>query len=77
MDNSKAAAFSPITGLTKREYFAAAAMQGIISGIHSDKQAWSDVSELAATKGVSIDEYVAQSAIQFADAALSNLEKTT
>ena len=48
------------TGLTKREYFAAKAMQGIIAGTASDGCRWGDV---------------AAGAVRMADALIAELNK--
>lgn len=61
--------FNDARGLTKREYFAAAALQGLCAGMKDQRQV--DIAERIA--GGSIE---AKAAVALADALLSALNKT-
>ncbi len=61
-------------GLTKRELFAAMAMQGIVSSIHSEYE-YQRIRSLAQASGLStVSEWIARDACKQADALLSALE---
>lgn len=62
------------TGLTKREYFAAMAMQGAMSTLSTPERSDAMVSIAKAT-GKSVSQVIALQAIQQADALLKELEK--
>lgn len=55
-------------GLTKREYFAAMAMQGLLAGNYK---------EIASNVGIPAKTKVLQYAIQYADALITELNTTT
>lgn len=54
------------TGLTKREHFAALAMQGIITGSYHQNEGWDQ-------NGI---DTMARDAVSFADALLAELSKS-
>lgn len=61
------------TGLTKRELFAAMAMQGIVSSIHSEYE-YQRIRLLAQASGLStVSEWTARDACKQADALLAAL----
>ena len=55
-------------GLTKREHFAAMAMQGVLSGVNGDADLHNSAEEWK--------EDVASASVEFADALLAELERT-
>lgn len=62
--------FSPMSGgLTKREYFAACAMQGLLAGLGI-------VEEAGDLKGLVMPKEAAQVSVNYADALLAELSKT-
>lgn len=61
-------------GLTKREYFAAMAMQGIISGVYSSKEAYASFQQSAGKSNYSVVSFAAEQANIFADELLKQLE---
>lgn len=61
---------SLVGGLSKREYFAGLAMQGLLSGTQINE------SDLEYTKRATNGEAAAFIAIQWADALIAELEKT-
>lgn len=62
-------------GLTKRELFAAMAMQAIQTGILCDVDVLQATAETAARKGMETSHYISQSAVELADALLTELAK--
>lgn len=63
------------TGLTKREYFAALAMQGILTGFNSKNSRMDKVSAFAKSIQLEMPEYIAQLSIKHADALIDELNK--
>jgi hypothetical protein len=61
-------------GLTKRELFAAMAMQGHLSALAGDNHC-SATLQTAKAKGKKVTEFLAETAVQSADALLAELEK--
>ena len=51
-------------------------MQGILSGINSNKEAWADFQTTATNKGISFDGLVSKNSIEAADALIAELNKT-
>lgn len=72
----KSAAEYQAHGLTKREYFTGLAMQAIISGTLSNSDAMRASSILATESGKDDYTYLVSHAVRYADAALTELEKT-
>lgn len=74
--NMKKSALAPDFnyGLTKREYFAAMAMQGILSQSLSDEKR-GEIGKEANGLGISVSEFIMQGAVRAADQLLSELEK--
>lgn len=60
-----------------KTYFAAMAMQGVMAGVNSSKEAWTDYINTANKKGISIDELIAKNSIDAADALINELNKPT
>lgn len=74
--------FVPEGGLTKREYFAAMAMQGLLSGVYSDEKMlieFTKVKYCQRPRGIGEGEYVSgceaitSNAVSYADALLARL----
>lgn len=55
-------------GLTKREQFAMAAMQGLLSGVHGDSSLYDAAPEWVRN--------ISEASVEFADALLAELEKS-
>ena len=64
-----------LTGLTIRQQFAIAAMQGILSGIHANENVLSSLIKSADSLKVEPDNHIAQMAIEYADALIEELNK--
>lgn len=65
-------------GLTKREYFAAIVMQGIIAGTFSSEDAYNSLLKTAVKKSYStVEQCVSKIALAYADALLTELESGT
>ncbi|WP_312321313.1 hypothetical protein [Stenotrophomonas sp.] len=64
-----------ITGLTKREYFAAMAMQGIVGSISSEAE-YQRLRDLARLDHLNVSAWIARDAVKQADALLDELERT-
>jgi hypothetical protein len=70
-------------GLTKREYFAAMAMQGLLAGVYSTKEMLNEFAQAKHSPGddlfarsyVSGCDAVSRNAVSYADAILVELEK--
>lgn len=56
-------------GLTKREYFAAMAMQGLLAGIYSSKEMLREFKDRTGR------DYISENARSYADALIAELEK--
>lgn len=56
------------SGLTKREQFAMAAMQGLLSGVHGDSSLYDAAPEWVRN--------ISEASVEFADALLAELEKS-
>lgn len=63
-------------GLTKREYIATKAMQGILSSMTSKAKAQSII-DMARESDLSAAEYVAEMALEYANALFTELELTS
>lgn len=63
-------------GLTKREHFAAMAMQAIITGTHSDSKVLEGLSVMFKKNNEMPANYIASAAIEYADALIEELNKT-
>lgn len=61
-------------GLTKREYFAAIAMQGQISRL-SNEEMFLAAGDAARMRNMRLDQFVAETAVQYADTLLAELQK--
>lgn len=57
-------------GMTLRDYFAAKALQGYVSGVLSDMEMSTHVLRAADRKGLSSEEYFAKKSYELADAML-------
>lgn len=74
--------FGQSGGLTKRELFAAMAMQGLLSGVYSSKEMLNEFTEAKHTPGkdlfgrsyVSGCDAISRNAVSYADALLKELE---
>lgn len=68
---------SYISGLTKREYFTAMAMQGLLSAVYSSKEMLNDFTQdkLHSRSHVTGCKAVSDNAIAYADALLEELSK--
>jgi hypothetical protein len=64
-------------GLTKREYFAGLAMQGILSGVFSSQEMLIFANDVAVASGYEhYSEAASVASVKYADALLAELEKT-
>lgn len=64
-----------VTGLTKREMFAAMAMQGIVGSISSEAE-YQRLKSLANAEHLNVSQWIARDAVKQADALLAELELT-
>ena len=64
-----------LTGLTIRQQFAMVAMQGVISGIHSNENVLAGLLKSSDSLKIEPENIIAQMAIEYADALIEELNK--
>lgn len=62
--------FVPVGGMTLRDYFAAQALQGMLSALGRNEM-WQGINQTASTNGVNVTKHLATLAYEHADAMLA------